>query len=441
MPKTLLLADDSVTIQKVVGITFANEDVELVTVDNGDDALARARVLKPDIVLADVSMPGLDGYALCSAIKADPELSHIPVLLLAGTFDNFNEARAAEARVDAHIAKPFEAQALVDQVHRLLEREAGPAAPAATPAEVSHEAEASAPSDFGFDDLDFEAPAEEAPLDQTWVFGQDPPEEKSGFATALTSPMALSPADELTRVEGAPWPVEATVADTKPDDAASIEDVLFSDSSVLEPLDEHGEEAADAAPSDACGLDADPFSVDPSGEFEVSGDPLEGGPDPLGDSGALGDPSLSDSGPLLPQPEQQSMTQDGETTPMAQERSEPPLVEEPMAWAEPAPPDGDEAAAGEPWPEPGEPEAVLEAAMEEAEPPALAGERPPASLDAELVQEVLEKLAWEAFGPLSEQIVREVVQKVEAIAWEVIPQLAERLIQAEIKRMKAHSSE
>jgi CheY-like chemotaxis protein len=437
MPKTLLLADDSVTIQKVVGITFANEDVELITVDNGDDALARARVLKPDIVLADVSMPGLDGYALCSALKAEPELSHIPVLLLAGTFDNFNEARAAEAKVDAHIAKPFEAQALVDQVHRLLEREAGPAAPAAapaaTPAEVSHEAEASAPSDFSFDDLAFAASAEEAPLDPTWVFGQDPPEEKSGFATAPTSPMAPSPADELTRVEAAPWPIEATEADTKPDDAASVEDVLFSDSSVLEPLDEHVEEVADAAPSDADGLD---------GEFEVSGDPLEDGPDPLEDSGALGDPSLSDSDPLLPQPKQHSMDQDGETTPMAQERSEPPLVEEPMAWAEPAPPDGDEAAAtGEPWPEPGEPEAVLEPAMEEAEAPALAGERPPASLDAELVHEVLEKLAWEAFGPLSEQIVREVLQKVEAIAWEVVPQLAERLIEAEIKRMKAHSSE
>ena len=50
MPRTLLLADDSVTIQKVVGISFANEDVRLVTVDNGDDALARAREERPDLV-------------------------------------------------------------------------------------------------------------------------------------------------------------------------------------------------------------------------------------------------------------------------------------------------------------------------------------------------------------------------------------------------------
>ena len=75
MSKKLLLADDSVTIQKVVGITFANEDIELVTVDNGDDALARARETKPDVILADVSMPGLDGYELAAAIRPVPTSS------------------------------------------------------------------------------------------------------------------------------------------------------------------------------------------------------------------------------------------------------------------------------------------------------------------------------------------------------------------------------
>ena len=75
MPKTLLLADDSVTIQKVVGISFANEDVVLLTVDNGDDAVARAREARPDLVLADVVMPGKNGYEVCEAIKADPSLA------------------------------------------------------------------------------------------------------------------------------------------------------------------------------------------------------------------------------------------------------------------------------------------------------------------------------------------------------------------------------
>ena len=97
MSKTLLLADDSVVIQKLVGLSFANEDVEIVTTDNGDDAVVMALDLKPDIVLADVVMPGKSGYEVCEAIKQNPALAHIPVLLLTGTFEAFDDARAVAA--------------------------------------------------------------------------------------------------------------------------------------------------------------------------------------------------------------------------------------------------------------------------------------------------------------------------------------------------------
>ncbi len=121
MPKTLLLADDSVTIQKVVGIIFATEDYRIVAVENGDDALRRAREARPDIVLADAVMPRMNGYELCQAIKADPQLADVPVLLLAGTFEPFDEARARAARADGHIAKPFESHALLTRVRELVE--------------------------------------------------------------------------------------------------------------------------------------------------------------------------------------------------------------------------------------------------------------------------------------------------------------------------------
>src|SRR5262245_60875171 len=120
MPKTLLLADDSVTIQKVVRISFANEDVRIVTVDNGDDAVTRARAIKPDIVLADVVMPGKSGYDVCAAIKSDSALRGVPVPLLTGTFETFDEDRAARVGADGHITKPFEAQALVELVNARL---------------------------------------------------------------------------------------------------------------------------------------------------------------------------------------------------------------------------------------------------------------------------------------------------------------------------------
>src|ERR671926_641374 len=120
MPKNLLLADDSITIQKVVGITFAGEDFKITSVDNGEDAIARARELKPDVILADVVMPRKNGYEVCEAVKSDPELQHIPVLLLAGTFEAFDEGRARAEKADGHIAKPFESQALINKVRELL---------------------------------------------------------------------------------------------------------------------------------------------------------------------------------------------------------------------------------------------------------------------------------------------------------------------------------
>jgi len=120
MSKTLLLADDSVVIQKLVGLSFANEDIEIVTTDNGDDAVVKAREITPDVVLADVVMPGKSGYEVCEAIKQDPALAHIPVLLLTGTFEAFDEARATAAGANGQITKPFEAQALVARVSEVM---------------------------------------------------------------------------------------------------------------------------------------------------------------------------------------------------------------------------------------------------------------------------------------------------------------------------------
>jgi CheY-like chemotaxis protein len=135
MSKKLLLADDSVVIQKLIGLSFANEDIEIFSTDNGDDALTRAREIKPDVILADVVMPGLSGYEVCEAIKQDPELRQTPVLLLTGTFEAFDEARAASAGADGQITKPFEAQALVDRVTQAMNapRPVAAARPAASP--------------------------------------------------------------------------------------------------------------------------------------------------------------------------------------------------------------------------------------------------------------------------------------------------------------------
>ena len=80
----------------------------------------KAREITPDVVLADVVMPGKSGYEVCEAIKQDPALAHIPVLLLTGTFEAFDEARATAAGANGQITKPFEAQALVARVSEVM---------------------------------------------------------------------------------------------------------------------------------------------------------------------------------------------------------------------------------------------------------------------------------------------------------------------------------
>ena len=124
MPKKILLADDSVTIQKVIAITFSTEDYDLTVVADGETAIRKAKEIRPALVMADVAMPGKSGYEVCEAVKKDPALKGVPVLLLAGTFEPLNREEAARVKADDSIVKPFESQELLDKVRGLLERAA-----------------------------------------------------------------------------------------------------------------------------------------------------------------------------------------------------------------------------------------------------------------------------------------------------------------------------
>src|SRR6185312_5199606 len=107
MPKNLLLADDSKTIQQAVRMTFAREDVKLTTVEDGEAAIAAARQAKPDIILADVSMPKLGGYELCQKVRGDAGLKDIPVLLLGGGAP-IDPSKAMAVGANGHMPKPFD---------------------------------------------------------------------------------------------------------------------------------------------------------------------------------------------------------------------------------------------------------------------------------------------------------------------------------------------
>jgi CheY-like chemotaxis protein len=457
MPKTLLLADDSVTIQKVVGISFANEDVQIVTVDNGDDAVTRARAIRPDIVLADVVMPGKSGYDVCAALKADPALAHIPVLLLTGTFETFDEDRANRVGADGHITKPFEAQALVELVTARLASAAAPRAAAAPAAAAAEEPE---PFDFlepeaetresvhasgtarparGDTDDAFAFPAEsldvalepeddevdlgnEATAARTTLLLDDEPDfahattappsrgatappRPGGTASPRTgdtaSPRTGGTATPRTGGTGAPrtgataQPVAAPPAPPLPqDDAGDLTTLMLTEDGPTDPV--AGDPLAEFE-----SVAADPFAGADGREWDVAPDGLD---DPFVDRAAdepaaaapAGAPPPSFSGPLFdddPSPEFELADLATPTSPAA-----------------PAPASAPSAAAA--------PAAELSGAMREQ------------------MHGALEKIAWEALGDVSERIVREAVERIEKVAWDVIPRMAETLIREEIRKLK-----
>ena len=117
----LLLADDSVTIQKVVNLTFADEGIEVITVGNGDLAWQKIGEERPDIVLADVNMPGLTGYEICEKMRSSEETKNVPVMLLVGSFEPFDEEAAQRVGASGHLTKPFQSiRLLVSRVKELL---------------------------------------------------------------------------------------------------------------------------------------------------------------------------------------------------------------------------------------------------------------------------------------------------------------------------------
>src|SRR5215813_12650450 len=110
MRRTILLADDSPTIQRLVSSTFADSDVDVVSVNNGDAAIRKVDEIHPHLVMADIYMPGKNGYEVCAYVKQHANAGATPVILLVGAFDVFDDAKAKQLGAAAHITKPFEPQ-------------------------------------------------------------------------------------------------------------------------------------------------------------------------------------------------------------------------------------------------------------------------------------------------------------------------------------------
>ena len=223
MAHKLLLADDSHTIQRVVELTLANEDIDVVTVGDGAQAIEAIKRDDPDIVLADVSMPGRNGYDVASFVRSDSARAAIPIVLLTGAFEPLDQARCDAIGRHEVLVKPFEPREVVGKVRELLELPAAGAADvptgaalaaepatATTGADASDEAgavEAAAPKAS----LKPESESQAAPAEEAAVSPSEHVAPSSEAADADSVAPAASPPDQAVEAEAAAPPAgEAT---------------------------------------------------------------------------------------------------------------------------------------------------------------------------------------------------------------------------------------
>jgi CheY-like chemotaxis protein len=461
MGNRLLLADDSITIQKVVAIIFANEEFELTVVDNGIAALQQAQEIRPDVMLVDALMPGKSGYEVCAEIRRNPALSATPILLLIGAFEPFDEEKARSCGADASITKPFESQQLIDRVKELLElgqsratapvvAPAAPAAPVAAPVAAAPVAPVAGPvllesaAEELWGDLSaFDtmpppvapsapaapaaaapaapaAPAASAPAAATAPAAPAPfdPFAASAFTAAPPSPVTPPPA--APAFTAAPAPAVAAAAPVVEEiEEANFEDDLWG----AFDLDEVPKAVAPAAGALGAVAAEPEFEAEEFFSFEDESEVIE-------ETGPALDFAVAAEQPVLqPSPEELFSFADEEAAPVSLSQPDPysfpveepysfePEVEAPTAPFD-APPAFTVPAA------PSAPPPVQEAPVRQPEEPPVQAAAQPATFalsEADLV------------AALS-RISREVIER---IVWEVVPDLAEVLIKEEIRKLKA----
>jgi CheY-like chemotaxis protein len=411
MPKKILLADDSLTIQKVVELTFSDGDYSLVCVGNGARALEKVREDRPDLVLADVVMPEKNGYEVCEAIKGDPSTARLPVILLTGTFEPFDRQRAERIGADAIVSKPFDSQQLLRQVDALLSRSGSPsvdADAAATmalriPEEIAlgtaappGRGEEGAPFDAGFSPEDFTGSIR--------VPTGDPFEEEYGGAdvdsaiaafekvegrgsTPVVPPATPFPAEE--EIEESSWLAEEPDRPAGSERGHWVTSEMPAAPPLFEPLSEPSRSRADEAPTEE--IPTQRPDLRPTEPFS-----------PVASSrGSVEEISAEAAEELFVVP--------------------PPAAEAPAPTPAPAP--AAPAPAAAPPPE-------LEALAQTSSIPELAQMLSSVSRGGELSEADLDRIAARIVEKLSDRVIRE-------IAWEVIPDMAEIVIKQRIKELEA----
>lgn len=413
MPKKLLLAEDSLTIRKVFEFALSRSDIAITAVDNGEDAVRLAGEISPDLVVADLTLPGKNGFAVAAELRAMEKTEKIPVLILSGTLVPLDEARFKASGARGVLFKPFEARELLENIERLLRE--------GTASQESRKPQ--------------EAPA----VDERWDFSDVLDEVEAGKSAAP------GPAARDGLFPGAILPGGARIPPAFNEFDVSIDEI------------EGGARDFSA--------ESPPPAPAPKVEHMESDLPVDSPPPVTDLSPALDEveeieeiENLEDVEVPMP-PADDVSTETPASLRILPVATAKPVAEKPVPTIEeplPAPP-----AVAEPVvPEPAAAEpAVAEHAVEESHPaspasliaPPDAGSRPG---DAELreffagraaeifrtvASEAVEKVMWEMTDRLAAEFSAKLRESVEAVAWEVIPSTAEALIREEIARIRGQA--
>ncbi|MBK5095246.1 MAG: response regulator [Deltaproteobacteria bacterium] len=372
MNAKLLLAEDSLTIQRVFEMTLRQSGISLTVVDNGEDAIRLAREISPDVVVADVSLPGKDGFEVAEELRSPEAGGTVPVLILAGTLSPFDEERFKKCGANGVLFKPFESRELIEKVESLLRSREEPA-----PAPGDEEqAPPSAEEPWDFSDVLNEM-EEEA---QVSVSRADEAEDR-GVATAA----AVEPAGSTLSLD---------------DFDVSLEDI------------EGGSEKEAVLPEAEPPRQEEQDGVAPPGEREEEMCQTEEYFEaPVFDDSP---PAVTDLTPALEAVEEP----DGFDLLEGIEASE---IEtpEPTLQAEETVP-SPSVAEGLPWEK--EFREQFSARAQE--------------IFEKVAAESVEKVMWEVVENLTKEFTGKIRESVEAVAWEVIPATAETLIREEIARIR-----
>ena len=380
MPKKLLLAEDSLTIRKVFELALSRSDIAITAVDNGEDAVRLAGEISPDLVVADLTLPGKNGFTVAAELRAMEKTEKIPVLILSGTLVPLDEARLKASGARGVLFKPFESRELLENIERILRE--GTAAP-----------ESRKPQ---------EAPA----VDERWDFSDvlDEVEAEAGKSAAREGllPGAILPGE------------------SRPPPAFNEFDVSI-----------------DEIEGGARDFSAEPPPPAPTAKVEhMESDLPVDSPPPVTDlSPALDEVEeieeiehLDDVEVPLP-PADAVSTETPASLRILSAATAQPVAEEPVpAVDEPVPaPPASFIAPPDAGSRPGDAELREFFAGRAAE------------IFRTVASEAVEKVMWEMTDRLAAEFSAKLRESVEAVAWEVIPSTAEALIREEIARIRGRA--